>query len=82
MVDAMALKKADRSGSTAHGAASDLRVEASAPYLTDGEYGFLMASCGNAVDAVRTMEYMGALETLHLAGAQTQYKPRKELAHE
>ena len=64
------------------GAASDLRAEASAPYLIDEEYGFLKASCGNAVDAVRIIEYVGALEILHLAGAQTQYKPGKEPAHE
>jgi hypothetical protein len=82
MVGAMGLKKTDRIDSTAHGAASDLRAEASAPYLTDGEYGFLKASCGNAVDAVRITEYVGALEILHLAGAQTQYKPGKEPAHE
>jgi hypothetical protein len=82
MVGAMALKKTDRIDSTAHGAASDLRAEASAPYLIDEEYGFLKASCGNAVDAVRIMEYVGALEILHLAGAQTQYKPGKEPAHE
>ena len=62
MVGAMTSRKTYRIGSTAHGAASDLRARASAPYLIDGEYGVLIASCGYAVDAVRTMEYVGALE--------------------
>jgi hypothetical protein len=83
MVDAIALKKTDRVGGTAREAAArDLRAEASALYFTDGEYGLLKASCDNAADAVRTVEYMGALEILHLADAQTQHKPGKEAVHD
>jgi hypothetical protein len=82
MVGAIALKKTDRIGSTAREAASDLQAEASALYLTAGEYGFLTVSCDNVADAVRTMEYMGALELLPLADAQTHYKPGKEPVHE
>ena len=78
MVGARALKKTDRVGGTAREAADgDLRAEASALYFTDGEYGLLKASCDNAADAVRTVEYMGALEILHLAGAQTHYQDWK-----
>ena len=82
MVDAIALKKTERIGGTAREAARDLRAEASALYFTDGEYGLLKASCDNAADAVRTVEYMGALEILHLADAQTQHKPGKEAMHD
>ena len=70
MVGAIALKKPYRVGGTAReAAAGDLRATASALYLTDGEYGFLKASNDNVADAVRTMEYIGALEILHLADA-------------
>lgn len=82
MVDAIVLKKTERIGGTARDAARDLRAEASALYFTDGEYGILKASCDNAADAVRTVEYMGALESLHLADAQTQNKPGKEVVHD
>ena len=82
MVDAIALKKTERIGGTAREAARDLRAEASALYLTDGEYGLLKASCDNAADAVRTVEYMGVLESLHLANTQTQNKPGKEVVHD
>jgi hypothetical protein len=42
----------------------------------------LKASNDNAADAVRTKEYMGALEILDLANALTHYKAGKELLHE
>ncbi len=72
MVGAIALKKTDRVGGTAREAAvGDLRAEASAPYLTDGEHEVLKAYDDNAADIVRTMKYMGALEILHLADALT-----------
>ena len=62
MVGALVLKKTDRAGGIAcEATAGDLRAEASAPYPTDGEHGFLKASDDNAEDAVRTMEYMSAL---------------------
>ena len=70
MVGAIALEKTDRVGGTApKAAAGDLRAKASVPHLTDGGY-------------VRTVEYMGALEFLHLADAPTHDKARKELVHE
>ena len=63
MVGAIALKTTDRVGGTAREAAvGDLRAEASAPYLTDGEHEVLKAYDDNAADIVRTMKYMGALE--------------------
>ncbi len=75
MVGAIALKKTDRVGGTAREAAvGDLRAEASAPYLTDGEHEVLKAYDVNAADIVRTMKYMGALEILHLADALTNGK--------
>ena len=75
MVGAIALKKTDRVGGTAREAAvGDLRAEASAPYLTDGEHEVLKAYDDNAADIVRTMKYMGALEILHLADALTYSK--------
>lgn len=75
MVGAIALKKTDRVGGTAREAAvGDLRAEASAPYLTDGEHEVLKAYDDNAADIVRTMKYMGALEILHLADALTNGK--------
>ena len=78
MVGAIALKKNDRIGGTARKAAvGDLRAEASALYLTDGEHGFLKASDDNAADVVRTVECMGALEILRLADALTVQKARK-----
>ncbi len=83
MVGAIALKKTDRVGGTAReAAAGDLRAEASAPYLTDGEYGFLKVSDDSAADAVRTMEYMGSLEIFHIADAQTHFRTGKEPVHE
>ena len=72
MVGAIALEKTDRVAGTAReAAAGDLRAEASALHPTDGEHGFLKASDDNAEDAVRTMVYLGTLETLHLAAALT-----------
>ncbi len=82
MVGAIALKKTDRIGGITCEAANDLGADASAPYLTDGEYGVLTASCDNAANAVRTIEYMGGLETLRLADVRTFYKPGKEPVHE
>jgi hypothetical protein len=83
MVGTIVLEKTDRVGDTAReAAAGDLRAEASALYPTDGEHGFLKASDGNAGDAVRTMEYMGALEIFHLADAQTHFRTGKEPVHE
>ena len=59
MVGTIALKKNDGIGGTARKAAvGDLRAEASALYLTYGEYGFLKASDDNAADVVRTAECM------------------------
>ena len=68
MVDAIALETI-RVGVTARKAAHDPRAGASALYLTDREYRFFKASCGDAADVVRTMEYVGALQSLHLADA-------------
>jgi hypothetical protein len=87
MVGAIALKKTDRIGGITCEAANDLGAEASAPYLTDGEYGLLTAFATLAFaplsqDAVRTIEYMGALETLRLADGQAFFKPGKEPVHE
>ena len=83
MVGAIALKKTDRVGGTAReAAAGDLRAEASAPYPTDGEYGFLKVSDDSAADAVRTMEYIGSLEIFHIADAQTHFRTGKEPVHE
>ena len=71
MVGAITLKKSDRIGSITCEAANDLGADASAPYLTDGEYGVLTAFAALSQDAVRTIEYMGGLKTLRLADVRT-----------